>query len=53
MIAIKVLSCLIKRAKIGGYLLGRWVKGKGGVRVLIFNLLFSNDTLIFCEASQH
>ena len=43
---MKALSCLLKRIKIGGFLLGWRVSG-GGEGVEILHLLFSDDTLVF------
>ena len=45
------LSCLLKRAKIGGFLLSCRVRGKGSVGVQI-SRLFADDKFIFCEAYQ-
>ena len=36
----------------GVFLLGCRVKGKSGEGVQISHLLFTNDTLVFCKASQ-
>ena len=51
-IAIEVFSCLLKRAMDGGFLLGYRVKGRSGEGVQISHLLFADDTLVFCQASQ-
>ncbi|RVW38193.1 LINE-1 reverse transcriptase-like [Vitis vinifera] len=51
-IAMEVFSCLLRRAISGGYLFGWRVRGKSGERILILHLLFADDTLVFCEASQ-
>lgn len=45
-------SCLLKKAREGGFLLGFRVMGKGGEGVELFRLLFVDDTLVFCKASQ-
>ncbi|RVW62138.1 hypothetical protein CK203_063193 [Vitis vinifera] len=45
---MKALSCLLKRIKIGGFLLGWRVSG-GGEGVEILHLLFSDDTLVFLK----
>ena len=52
MIAMEVFSCLLRRAISGGYLSGWRVRGRSGERILISHLLFADDTLVFCEASQ-
>ena len=51
-IAMEVLSCLLRRATSGGYLSGWRVRGRSGEGILISDLLFADDTLVFCEASQ-
>ena len=51
-VAMEALSCLIKRAVNGGFLKGCQVRGKGGEGVNISHLLFVDDTLVFCEASE-
>ena len=51
-IVIEVFSCFLKRVESDDYL-SRWrVRGRGGVGIQISHLLFVNDTLMFCEASQ-
>ena len=49
---MKVFSCLLRRAISGGYLSGWRVRGRSGEGILILHLLFSDDTLVFCETSQ-
>ena len=50
-IVMVALSCLLKRAKEGGFL-SRWrFNGRGGVGVEISHFLFTDDTLVFCEPS--
>lgn len=49
---MEVLSCLIKRVVNGGFLMGCQVRGKEGDGVNISHLLFTDDTLVFCEASE-
>ena len=49
---MEALSFLLKRAEIEGFLFGCRVGAKGGVGVQISHMLFVDDTLIFCEASQ-
>lgn len=46
------LSFLLKRAKNGGYLSGFRVGERGGEGEEVSHLLFANDILVFCEASQ-
>lgn len=45
-------SCLLKRAKDGGFLLGWRVSGRGGDGVDISHLLFGDDTLVLCKLNQ-
>ena len=50
---MEALSRLIFRAvREGGYLSGCKIKEKSGDEVLVSHLLFADDTLVFCEASQ-
>ena len=51
-IGMEVLNCLIKRAISGGYLTGCRVKRRGGEGVQLTHLLYADDTLVFCDASQ-
>ena len=51
-IVMEVFSCLLRRVISGGYLFGWRVRGRSGEGILISHLLFANDTLVFCEASQ-
>ncbi|WKA05074.1 hypothetical protein VitviT2T_023059 [Vitis vinifera] len=51
-IAMEVFSCFIKRAVDGGFLSGWTVKGRSEEGVQISYLLFVDDTLVFCQASQ-
>ena len=46
---MEALSILIDKAKMGGYLFGWKVRGKGGEGVEVTHLLFADNTLIFCE----
>ena len=48
---MEVLSCLFKRAKVDGFVLGWRVRGKGGEGVEVSHLLFVDDTSVFCEPS--
>ena len=53
---MEALSRLILRVERekrgGGYLSGCRIKGISGDGVLVSHLLFADDTLVFCEASQ-
>ena len=49
---MEVFSALLKRAIEGGFLSGCRVKVRGEEGVLISHLLFVDDTLVFCKASQ-
>ena len=51
-ITMEVFSCLLRRAISGGYLSSWRVRDRSGERILISHLLFADDTLVFCEASQ-
>ena len=51
-IVMEALSCLLKRAKIGSFLSGWWVRGRGGEKVEVSHMLFVDDTLAFCELSE-
>ena len=50
-IGMETLSSLINRVVSWGFLSGCKVRGRGGDEVQITHLLFTNDTLVFCEAS--
>ena len=50
-IGMEALSCLINRAVSGGFLSGCRVRGRGGNGVQVTHLLFTDDTMVFCEAS--
>ncbi|RVW73709.1 hypothetical protein CK203_054991 [Vitis vinifera] len=45
---MEALSCLLNKAKEGGYLSDFKVNGKGGGVLEISHLLFVDDTLVFC-----
>ena len=51
-LGMEVLSTLIRRAVDGGFLSGCRLQGRGGVELIVFHLLFVNDTVIFCEARK-
>lgn len=52
MLAMKALSCLLQRAWEGGFLSGFKVNGRVGEGLKVCHLLFTDDTLMFCEASN-
>ncbi|RVX12646.1 LINE-1 reverse transcriptase-like [Vitis vinifera] len=51
-IEMEALTNLINKAQSVGFLLGCRVREKAGDEVQLTHLLFANDTLVFCEASQ-
>ena len=51
-IAMEALSCLLKRAVSGGFLLACKVRGRGGEGAHVSHLLFADDTLVFSAATQ-
>ena len=51
-IAMEALSCLLKRAVSGGFLLAYKVRGRGGEGAHVCHLLFVDDTLVFSAATQ-
>ena len=51
-LVMKIISCLISRAKEGGFSIGFRVKEKHDVGVEVSHLFFANDTLIFYDASK-
>ncbi|RVW84765.1 LINE-1 retrotransposable element ORF2 protein [Vitis vinifera] len=51
-IAIEALSRLLLKAQEGGFISGFTVGGRGGDGEEISHLLFADDTIIFCKASQ-
>ncbi|RVW58897.1 putative mitochondrial protein [Vitis vinifera] len=51
-IGMEALTRLIHRAVGGGFLSGCRVNGRGGDGALVSHLLFVDDTLVFCEASE-
>ncbi|RVX22063.1 putative ribonuclease H protein [Vitis vinifera] len=52
-IAMEVFSSFLKRAVDNGYISGCEVKGRNEGGIQISHLLFADDTLVFCQASQH
>ncbi|KAJ9697657.1 hypothetical protein PVL29_006996 [Vitis rotundifolia] len=51
-IAMEIFSSFIKRAVEGGFMSGCKVKGRNEEGVQISHLLFADDNLVFCQASQ-
>ena len=51
-LVMEILSCLISRAKDGGFTEGFRVKERNDARVKVSHLFFADDTLIFCDASK-
>ena len=51
-IAMEVFSSFLKRVVDGGFMSGCKVKGRSEEGVQISHLLFADDTLLFCQASQ-
>ena len=49
---MEAFSCLIKKAIDGGFMSGCRVKGRSEEGVQISRLLFADDILVFCQASQ-
>lgn len=49
---MEVLSCLLKRVVVGGFLSSCQVQGRIGEGVQISHLLFVDDTLVFYQVSQ-
>ena len=47
MLAMAALSCLLRRAREGGYLFGFKVNGRHGEGVEVSHLLFVDDSLVF------
>ena len=52
-IGMEALNSLIKRVVSGGFLSSCRVKGRGGDGVQISHLMFTDDMLVVCEASQN
>ena len=51
-ITMEAISRLVETAVEGGYLTSYSVEGRGGEGIKVSHLLFADDTLVFCEASQ-
>ena len=51
-LAMETLSCILLRAKEGGFIDGFLVRGRDGEGMEISHLLFADNTLIFCDASK-
>ncbi|RVW64196.1 hypothetical protein CK203_046361 [Vitis vinifera] len=51
-VRMEALSRLILRAVGGGFLSGCRVNGRSGDGALVSHLLFADNTLVFCEASE-
>ena len=50
-LAMETLNCLLERAREGGFLLDLKVNGRVGVGLEVSHVLFTNDMVVFCEAS--
>ena len=44
-----MLSLLIDKAKLGGFLTSYNIRGRNGTTMIISHLLFAEDTLVFCK----
>ena len=51
-LGMEVLSALIRRAVVGGFISGCSLRGRGRMEMDVSHLLFSDDTIIFCEARK-
>ena len=51
-LGMEVLSILLQRAMAGGYIIGCHLRGRGDDELSISHLLFTDDTIVFCEASK-
>ena len=49
---MEALTCLLRRANEGGLLTSFKANNRDGEGLEVFHLLFADDTLVFCEASQ-
>ncbi|RVW70583.1 putative ribonuclease H protein [Vitis vinifera] len=51
-LGMEVLSALLRRAAVGGFVSGCRFWGRGRMELNISHLLFADDTIIFCEARK-
>ena len=51
-LGMEVLSALIRRAVVGGFISGCSLRGRGRMEMDVSDLLFADDTIIFCEARK-
>ena len=51
-LGMEVLSILLRRAVAGGFLYGYCFRGNEGAVFNISHLLFADDTMVFCAASE-
>ncbi|RVW55071.1 LINE-1 reverse transcriptase-like [Vitis vinifera] len=51
-LGMEVLSALLRRAAIGGFVSGCRFWGRGRMELNISHLLFADDTIIFCKARK-
>ena len=49
---MEVLSILLRRAMVGGFISGCRFRGREGTNFSISHLLYADDTIVFCEASE-
>ena len=47
---MEALSELLKRAVEGNFISGCKFEGKDGGELIIFHLLYADDTVLFCDA---
>ncbi|RVX04845.1 LINE-1 retrotransposable element ORF2 protein [Vitis vinifera] len=51
-LGMEVLSALIRRAVVGGFISSCSLQGRGRMKMDVSHLLFADDTIIFCEARK-
>ncbi|RVX09210.1 LINE-1 reverse transcriptase-like [Vitis vinifera] len=51
-LGMEVLSALIRRAVQGNFISGCRLRGRGDAEIMVFHLLFADDTILFCKASK-
>ncbi|RVX11700.1 LINE-1 retrotransposable element ORF2 protein [Vitis vinifera] len=51
-LGMEVLSALIRRVVVGGFISGCSLRGRGRMEMDVSHLLFADDTIIFCEARK-